>query len=91
MSHKKVIAVFGATGNQGGSVINALLQDAEICKHYRFRGVTRDTRKPASQELAAQGVEMVVVSECRGANEWPAIGSPMKCDHIDLQLTTRPT
>ncbi|VUC28456.1 unnamed protein product [Clonostachys rosea] len=73
MSDRKVIAVFGATGNQGGSVINALLQDAEIRKHYRFRGVTRDTSKRASQELAAQGVEMVVADMNSTETARPAV------------------
>ncbi|KAG9258438.1 uncharacterized protein F5Z01DRAFT_679082 [Emericellopsis atlantica] len=55
----KIITVFGATGNQGGSVINSLLKDSAITKEYQIRGITRDTSKPASQALAARGVEMV--------------------------------
>ncbi|KAI6782654.1 NmrA-like family domain-containing protein-like protein [Emericellopsis cladophorae] len=55
----KIITVFGATGNQGGSVINSLLNDSAITKEYQIRGVTRDTSKHASQTLAARGVEMV--------------------------------
>ncbi|KAJ7769228.1 hypothetical protein B0H14DRAFT_2967708 [Mycena olivaceomarginata] len=47
-----LVAVVGATGAQGGSVINAL---AESKKPYRIRGFTRDSTKPASQQLIAQG------------------------------------
>ncbi|CAO1622807.1 unnamed protein product [Sympodiomycopsis kandeliae] len=53
-----LITVFGATGNQGGSVIQALLQ-TPYSQRYRIRGVTRDTTKASSQKLAAQGVEVV--------------------------------
>lgn len=58
MSSLRLITVFGATGNQGGSVIQALLQ-APYNQRYRIRGVTRDPSKPSSQKLAAQGVDVV--------------------------------
>jgi uncharacterized protein YbjT (DUF2867 family) len=57
----KIITVFGATGNQGGSVINSLLNDAQLSKTFKIRGVTRDTSKPAAQELEKRGVELVNV------------------------------
>ncbi|KAK3485363.1 NAD(P)-binding protein [Neurospora hispaniola] len=52
---KKLIVVVGATGNQGGSVARRFLQDPR----YAVRGLTRNTSSPASQALAALGVEMV--------------------------------
>ncbi|KAJ7431248.1 NAD(P)-binding protein [Mycena galericulata] len=54
-----LIAVVGATGIQGGSVIRAL---AESDKAYRIRGFTRDAAKQAAQELVALGVAVVAVS-----------------------------
>lgn len=57
----KLITVFGATGNQGGSVIRAILNDDALSKQFKIRGITRDTSKPAAKELAAKGVEMVAV------------------------------
>lgn len=57
----KVITVFGATGNQGGSVIKALLADSAVSAEYTIRGVTRDASKPASQALTSKGVEMIPV------------------------------
>lgn len=63
----KLITVFGATGNQGGSVINAVLADSVVSKEFKIRGITRDPSKPAAQALAAKGVEVVTVSRiCPG-------------------------
>lgn len=56
---KKLVTVFGATGNQGGSVISALLSSPELRAKYALRGVTRDPSKAKAQALAARGVEMV--------------------------------
>ncbi|PHH63069.1 hypothetical protein CDD81_6314 [Ophiocordyceps australis] len=55
---QKLITVFGATGNQGGSVIKHILADPSLCKEFKIRGITRDTSKPAAQALAKQGVEL---------------------------------
>jgi uncharacterized protein YbjT (DUF2867 family) len=54
-----LVAVVGATGNQGGSVIKAL---AESSRPYRVRAFTRDATKPAAQALVKIGVEVVVIS-----------------------------
>jgi uncharacterized protein YbjT (DUF2867 family) len=55
----KLIVVIGATGKQGGSVLASLLADSSASEQFKYRGVTRDTSKPAAQALAKQGVEMV--------------------------------
>ncbi|KAF8190007.1 NAD(P)-binding protein [Mycena galopus ATCC 62051] len=54
-----LVAVVGATGIQGGSVIQAL---ADSNKPYRIRGFTRDAAKPVAQALVAKGVEIVTIS-----------------------------
>ncbi|KAK1502730.1 NmrA-like family protein [Colletotrichum abscissum] len=56
---KKIITVFGATGAQGGSVVNIFLNDAKLSKDWQVRGVTRDAAKDSSKALAAKGVEVV--------------------------------
>ncbi|KAG9001757.1 hypothetical protein FRB94_013689 [Tulasnella sp. JGI-2019a] len=54
-----IVAVVGATGTQGGSVIKAL---AESGKPYRIRGFTRDASSRSAQGLVKQGVDMISVS-----------------------------
>ena len=59
MSDKKLLTIFGATGNQGGSIIDAVLASPDLQAKYALRGVTRDPASSKSQALAIQGVEMV--------------------------------
>ena len=56
---KKILAVFGATGLQGGSVIDYILSNAELSSEYSIRAVTRDITKLSSQALRNHGVEVV--------------------------------
>ena len=49
----KIIAVTGATGQQGGTVARKLLSDG-----WKVRALTRDVNKPAAQELKALGAEI---------------------------------
>jgi uncharacterized protein YbjT (DUF2867 family) len=56
----KILTVFGATGNQGGSVIKSVLAHPSLSSTYKIRAVTRDPSKPAAQKLASQGCEVVV-------------------------------
>ncbi|UZJ56406.1 hypothetical protein CBS101457_005726 [Exobasidium rhododendri] len=55
-----IITIFGATGNQGGSVIKAILANPTLSSKYKIRAVTRDASKPKAQQLAEQGAEVVV-------------------------------
>lgn len=56
-----LITVFGATGNQGGSVIDAILNDPQLSREFKVRGITRDTTKKSAQDLATRGVDVVSV------------------------------
>lgn len=57
MSSQKTIAVLGATGVQGGSVVRALLKED---KAWKIRGITRDISKEAAKDLEKEeGVEVV--------------------------------
>jgi len=62
MAGKKIIAVFGATGAQGGSVAQIFLNDPKLKSEWTVRAVTRDTKKDAAKKLASQGAEVVSVS-----------------------------
>ncbi|KAJ9625787.1 hypothetical protein H2203_004550 [Taxawa tesnikishii (nom. ined.)] len=56
---RKLLTIFGATGNQGGSVIQTILSNPSLSSTYQIRAVTRDPSKPSSQELASKGADLV--------------------------------
>jgi uncharacterized protein YbjT (DUF2867 family) len=55
----KLLTVFGCTGQQGGSLIEYILNRPELSRLYHVRGVTRDASKPAALLLKERGVEIV--------------------------------
>jgi uncharacterized protein YbjT (DUF2867 family) len=57
MADKKIIAVVGATGAQGGGLCRAILADA--ASGFGVRAVTRDASKDKAKALAAAGAEVV--------------------------------
>jgi uncharacterized protein YbjT (DUF2867 family) len=56
---KQTLVVFGATGNQGTSIINYVLADAGLSSKYAIRGLTRNPSSHAAQALKEKGVEVV--------------------------------
>ena len=59
MSEKKVIAVMGATGNQGGALVNAILEDGPNGE-FEIRAIIRDDTCPKVVELKKLGVNVVI-------------------------------
>src|SRR6185437_918314 len=57
MSDKKIIAVVGATGAQGGGLARAILADPN--GGFACRAITRDPGKPQAKALADSGAEVV--------------------------------
>ena len=57
----KLLAVFGATGCQGSSVINSVLADAKLSKQYKIRGLTRDPTSDSAKKLP-KSVEVVAAN-----------------------------
>jgi uncharacterized protein YbjT (DUF2867 family) len=57
MADKKIIAVVGSTGSQGGGLVRAILADPN--GGFGARAITRDTNKDKAKALAAAGAEVV--------------------------------
>lgn len=57
MSEKKIIAIVGATGAQGGGLVRAILNDSS--GEFTPRAITRNTGSDKAKELAALGAEVV--------------------------------
>ena len=61
MADKKVIAVTGATGNQGGGMVRAILADPG--SGFAVRALTRDPKSDKAKELAKAGAEVVAADQ----------------------------
>ncbi len=59
MTGKKIIAVVGATGAQGGGLVQAILN--EPSGEFAVRALTRDVSSDKAKALAAAGAEVVAV------------------------------
>ena len=57
MAERKIIAIVGATGAQGGGLARAILNDPS--GGFAVRAITRDVRAASAKALAAQGAEVV--------------------------------
>jgi uncharacterized protein YbjT (DUF2867 family) len=57
MPEKKIIAVFGATGAQGGGLARAILSDPN--SEFAVRAITRNINSDKAKELAKMGAEVV--------------------------------
>src|SRR5215210_3980879 len=57
MADKKIVAVVGSTGSQGGGLANAILSDPS--GGFAVRAITRDPSKDKAKALAAKGAEVV--------------------------------
>jgi uncharacterized protein YbjT (DUF2867 family) len=60
MAEKKILAVTGATGGQGGGLVRAILNDEE--GGFAARAITRDINSEKAQALAKLGAEVVAAS-----------------------------
>ena len=61
MSTKKVLVIFGATGNQGGSVIKTILGDPKMTDQFELRAITRDPSNPTAISLREKGIKVLRV------------------------------
>lgn len=83
----KILAVFGATGRQGSSVVNHVLNDPELSTQFKIRAVTRDVNSEKSKRLLSQGNMEVVQGDTlnRASLETALTGV-----HTVFIMTTRP-
>ncbi|KAJ5732231.1 hypothetical protein N7493_003712 [Penicillium malachiteum] len=67
----KLLVVFGATGQQGGSVIDYVLNDPDLSKKYALRGITRSASSETTKDLQKRGIE-IVEADASDAKSIPA-------------------
>jgi uncharacterized protein YbjT (DUF2867 family) len=60
MDTKKIIAVVGATGAQGGGLVRAILSDPD--REFHVRAITRDINSVKAKELVKMGAEVVAAN-----------------------------
>ncbi|KAB8258561.1 hypothetical protein BDV32DRAFT_125481 [Aspergillus pseudonomiae] len=53
------LVIFGATGQQGGSILETIHHDPTLSKQYSIRAITRDLTTKAAKEISSQGIETV--------------------------------
>jgi uncharacterized protein YbjT (DUF2867 family) len=80
----KLLVVFGATGQQGGSVVSHVLNDTELSKQYKVRGITRDPLSAAAEALKTKGVDIVKAD----ITDPSSLSSAMKGAHTVFFLTS---
>jgi uncharacterized protein YbjT (DUF2867 family) len=54
----QILAVFGATGQQGSSVMDYVLNDSELSQQYKIRAITRNINSESAKQLKEK-VEVV--------------------------------
>ena len=57
----QTVVVLGATGTQGGSVVQTLVNDKSA--EWKIRAITRDPSKDSAKALASKGVEIVAANQ----------------------------
>ncbi|QRD92412.1 HSCARG dehydrogenase [Aspergillus flavus] len=53
------LVIFGATGQQGSSILETVHHDPVLSKQYSIRAITRDATSKAATEITNQGIETV--------------------------------
>lgn len=77
---KKVLLVTGATGKQGGAVIDNLLQTPQTANDFTILGVTRNKESPGAKKLAAKSdLIKIVQGDFNDTRESALFGSRFFC------------
>jgi uncharacterized protein YbjT (DUF2867 family) len=83
---KNLLAVFGASGNQGNSTAHFVLADSDLSQRYAVRAVSRDVTNPKMKELESKGAELVQAN-LDDASSLPA--ALKKVDYLFFMTTTQ--
>jgi uncharacterized protein YbjT (DUF2867 family) len=78
----KLLVIFGITGNQGGSIANFVLNDPQLSKEYKIRGLTRDPSKASSWQ--SKNVELVAAD----VQDPSSIKAALQGAHTVFSMTT---
>ncbi|KAF2721003.1 NAD(P)-binding protein [Polychaeton citri CBS 116435] len=79
-----LLVIFGITGQQGSSIANKVIEDAELSRKYKVRGITRDPTKPQAKAWESKGVEVVKGD----ADDRESIKRALKGAHTVFLMTT---
>jgi uncharacterized protein YbjT (DUF2867 family) len=83
----QVLVVFGATGQQGGSIIDYVRNDPELSAQYTIRAITRDIDSTKAKQLKEKNIEVVQSDVLdRASLEMALTGA-----HTIFSMTTRPS
>jgi len=80
----KLLTIIGATGQQGGSIANFVLDDPELRKTYRVRGIARDVSNAAARALQSKGAELLSAN----LNDFSTLDGVMKGTNTLWAMTT---
>lgn len=81
---KKLLVIFGATGQQGGSVANVVLSDPLLSSQYSVRAISRSTTSSKAQNLAIKGAEVVSAD----LNDPPSLKAALEDAHTIFAMTS---
>ncbi|KAJ5158243.1 uncharacterized protein N7500_007894 [Penicillium coprophilum] len=81
----KTLAIFGATGQQGSSVLNHVLNDPELSQQYKIRAITRDSTSEKAQQLKEKGDIEVVDGD---VNDPASLAKALTGVHTVFAMTT---
>ena len=86
MSTSKLLVVFGATGQQGSSLIDTVLADPDLKSQYSIRALTRDPTQAAAQALQQKGIEVAAAD----LDNSISLGKALDGAHTVYGVTTTP-
>jgi uncharacterized protein YbjT (DUF2867 family) len=80
----QTLAVFGATGQQGSSVVSYVLNDPDLSQKYKLRAITRDVNSEKAKQLKEKKVEVVQGDVL----DRPSLESALAGAHTVFAMTT---